>query len=122
MLTDISNTKSIKELERYRRRNLSARDAFQLPRTLRTLVWQDALEFELKGELGNVTRLYLQVSKELKKIANKVPPIYRPLIESSAQFWSTEANKAMEKVNRTRGRQVTLGQSGSASIPRYRLK
>lgn len=98
MLTDISNTKSMKELERHRRRNLSARDAFQLPRTLRTLVWQDALEFELKGELGNVTRLYLQVSKELKKIANKVPPIYRPLIESSADFWKSEADKASKRV------------------------
>ena len=94
----ISNCESIKELNELRKlRKLSARKAFQLPRTLRMLVRQDALEFELKGDTGSVTELYTQVSRRLNVLIPKVPPIYQPLIASSATFWQSEAEKVKAK-------------------------
>lgn len=81
-----------------KRRHLTARDAFQLPRTLRMLVRQDALEFELNGDILAVADLYNKLSLGLKSLTRKVPPIYRPLIESSADFWKSEADKASKRV------------------------
>jgi len=97
--TKVSNCQSMQELRQYlKRRHLTARDSFQLPRTLRMLVRQDALEFELNGEILAVADLYNQLSLGLKRLTQKVPPIYRPLIESSADFWKSEAVKASKRV------------------------
>jgi hypothetical protein len=119
MIDQINRCESIKELKRYLRRKLTVRDAFQLPRTLRVLVRQDAMKFEIDGEFDNIAVLYLQVSINLRDVVRKAPPIYRSLLESSAQFWEEEAKKADIRANKLRRvkKEVVPGHSSPISIP-----
>jgi hypothetical protein len=112
--TKVSNCQSMQELRRYlKRKRLTARDAFQLPRTLRMLVRQDALEFELNGDILAVADLYNQLSLGLTRLTQKVPPIYRPLIESSADFWKSETDKASKRVDSNNKLTVNLKKTSS---------
>lgn len=97
--SQIRDTPSMKELRQYLKRGrISARSALQIPQSLRMLVRQDALDFELKGNVDAVVELYTQLSRGLVKLINKVPRIYRPLIESSADFWQSEADKTRKRI------------------------
>lgn len=123
MTDQVNRCESIKELKRYLRRNLTVRDAFQLPRTLRVLVRQDAMKFEIDEEFDNIAILYSQVSINLRFVVRKAPPIYRSLLESSAQFWEQEAKKADIRANKLRrSKEVAPGHTNPISIPRPRSK
>ena len=121
MTNNVNNYESIKELKKQlRRRHISAGDAYQLPRTLRMLVRQEALEFELEGDIQAVIDLYTQVSEGLQRLTEKVPPIYKLLIDSSAQFWQSEAEKAEAK-KIAREKQTTLEKTGLTRRPMTKM-